>query len=247
MKKKVWISLSGIITMVIVASVYYNYFSNPSEFLSEGELIDIINEPQYGFDSLEILDTIYLDDKHVFVPFAQDQIYGTSFWKWEKRNWEMKGFNTRADPYLWQLDPNDPNTFYVTWNLDPANDLSQIDLYLINRRGFRSSNYYQTNTYTPGVQLRHQIETNLDEASYGVERLPKEWITFLETYLEVEGAKSTDDFFSTHFHVSSLSYGWIPRDHNGLLKDLNITNGYSSRYGRFYGESILRISDDELE
>ncbi|WEG15132.1 hypothetical protein PQ478_11335 [Alkalihalophilus pseudofirmus] len=247
MMKKVWISLSGIIAMIIVASVYYNYFSNPSEFLSEDERIDIINEPQYGFDSLEILDTIYLDDTHVFVPFAQDQIYGTSFWIWEKRNWEMKGFNTMLDPYLWQLDPNDPNTFYITWNLDPVNDLSQIDLYLMNRRGFRSSDFNQTNTYTPGVQLQHQIETNLDEASYGVERLPKEWITFLETYLEVEGAKSTDDFFLNHFHRSSLSYGWIPYSEDGKISERVSPNGSTSSYGSFYGETLFWVREDELE
>ncbi|MDV2687189.1 hypothetical protein RYX56_22855, partial [Alkalihalophilus lindianensis] len=87
-------------------------------------------------------------------------------------------FNTIVDPYIWRVDPDDPASFYVIWNVVPDNNLATIDLNLFNERSFRS-NHDGGYKYIPRFQFKHMIELDLANSSYGVEAFPDEWTTFL--------------------------------------------------------------------
>lgn len=230
--------------IVISGSIYFYYFSKPSDFLSGDELTEKINS-YYRSQQIEIQDVIILEDKHAYVPFISDGIYGSSFWTWKKRSWELVEINTIPHPKVWKIDPNDPSTYVVVWNFDTDSDTTEFDFYLVNRRGYWISN--NVHQYTPRVQLKVTVPFADAETSYGVKHLPDDWITFLESYLQVENSKRPQSSFFSFFEPSRFNFSWMPYDQNGDISFPNAPNGTGFGFGNINLHHVSNIPDYELE
>ncbi|OEF96114.1 hypothetical protein [Desulfuribacillus alkaliarsenatis] len=232
-----------VIFLVSAGYLYFYFFSKPTEFLKEDDLIETINRYNYNPDAIEIQDIIFLGDTHVFVPFIHEHGYGTSYWFWKNRKWELAGVSTIQQPTLWKVNPKDPSTYVVLWNINPDNLMTTFDIYLLNRRGYIVSNY--VHRYTPGVQLHFSVPFEKDVKSYGVQSLPKEWIAFLDSFLKVEKSKYPTTLFS--FQHSRINYRWIPYDDNGEVSFPTFNQGTGHSTGNINLLYISRLLEHELE
>ncbi|MFC0560850.1 hypothetical protein [Halalkalibacter alkalisediminis] len=242
-QKKIWIP-AGIL-LVTIGIFYYFFHSEPPEFLTTDALVETINSYQYGTDSIEIQDMVFLGETHVFVPFVSNKEYGTSYWVWRNRSWELGGITTIQDPYVWKVDPGDPSTYVVVWNMNRDSDMKEFDIYLLNQRGYSVS--HDVHHYTPRVQLDFTVPFETEEHSYGVKPLPDEWVTFLQSFVKVEQSPQPDSFFNDFFQPSSVNFGWMPYDENGEVSFPSSPNGSGHQYGEIHLEHLSSIPEYELE
>ncbi|MDT8860229.1 hypothetical protein N0O92_08280 [Alkalihalobacillus sp. MEB130] len=247
-QNKIWILATIAIILVLVVSLYFYFHSKPSEFINESELIKVINTQYYDadvLDSVEIQEVVFLGETHVFVPFVSNDNYGTSYWVWRNRSWELGGINTIQQPYVWKVEPEDPSTYVVVWNIDPEQEMKEFDIYLLNRRGYSVSN--DVHHYTPRVQLNVTVSFETKENSYGVMSLPDEWKTFLDSYVKVEQSKQPDSFMFDFIHPSNVYFAWMPYDERGELSIPVSPNGAGRGYGEIHLENLSTIPEYELE
>ncbi|MBU9712727.1 hypothetical protein [Evansella tamaricis] len=238
------------IILIGIGAIYYYYYSGPDEFLSEGALLDEIRDYYYEADSsTEIQDIIFIDESHVFVPFRINNIYGTSYWYWEKRKWNLRRIDTIQTPTIWRVDPEDPSTFVFLWNMSPDTDLHEGEFFMINPRNYFVSN--NVHTYTPHVQLSMTIPftgTSNSEKSFGVVSIPEDWKVFLQEYYEVEHAKiPNDSFFDSFFPHSSVYFGWKPFDKEGNIYYPQIPNGSGYGFGDSSVDYLRNINEYDIE
>ncbi|RXI96595.1 hypothetical protein DS745_23115 [Anaerobacillus alkaliphilus] len=244
MKKKKIIGIA--IFLVLAGSLYFYFFSKPIVFISEEELIKAVNNYYHdGPERIEIQDVIFLGDTHVFVPFTSNGRYGTSYWVWKKRSWKLGEISTIQTPMIWKVDPKDPSTYVFVWNINPDNDMTQLDFYLENRRNYRVSN--EVHRYTPRVQLDYRVKFAEDGYSYGVKNLPSDWITFLNSYNEVENSKQQESSMFSFFPQNSVNFAWRPLDENGELSFPTFVSGTGSGSGQIHLYYLSNIHDYDLE
>jgi hypothetical protein len=71
---------------------------------------------------------------------------------------------------------------------------------------------------------------SIKQKRYGVMELPKDWISFMDSFIKVESAKQPNSSFKSFIPEHHMYIGWIPYDHNGNVtfpeRSLN-GNGYS--------------------
>lgn len=221
--------------------IYWFYFSKPNSFPKSDQLIEEINDVFPEAEASVIQNTIHVDERHVYVPFiSEDEDYGKSYWEWKKHKWKVLSIDTTGEPLVWKIDRKDPSTFHLVWNINPHDQLSYAEFFLIRKRGYLISGGREH--YYPGVQMGKKV--HLDEKSYGVLQLPNEWVTFMDSFIKVETAKHPDLFFPGQ----SMDFGWIPYDR--LDKETfpkSSVNGSSFTTGDIYLDFIRTLDEDEIE
>ncbi len=244
MKKKNIIGIA--ILLILAGSIYFYFFSKPTTFLAEEELIIAVNNYYHdGPERIKIQDVIFIGDTHVFVPFTSNGRYGTSYWVWKKRSWNLGEISTMQTPMLWKVDPKDPSTYVFVWNINPDNEMVQFDFYLENPRNYRVSD--GVHQYTPRVQLEHREKFAEEGYSYGVITLPSDWVTFLDSYNKVENSKQQASTMFSFFPQSNVNFAWRPLDENGELSFPTFVSGTGSGSGQIHLQYLSNIKDYDLE
>lgn len=220
---------------------YRFYFNSSKVFLSEEEIIEQVKNYE-NVEVTEIQDQIFLDDKHVVIPVIEESGEHTLFyWEWTDFKWQMVGHNSMGAYNLWKLDEDDPESFYLIWNITPDPELSHIDLLL--RRPRQYGEREGENYYYPEVQLTKAVE--MTDKSYGVEQIPEDWaavMTAFEPY-------SDRTFFSDNNLVINtyqpFEFRWVPyneQDEVIPFGEYGISTGSGSGNMQFFH----RIDEKEL-
>lgn len=241
-RKSIVIALCVLLVMVLI---YWFYFSPPVPFPTNEQLAKDMNRvfPEAAVSSIQ--DTIVVDDRHVVVPFISDtNDYGLSYWVWQKRKWQVGMIDTNGDPIIWITDRNDLSSYQFVWNIHPEDQLGSMEFYLIRDRGYQISG--ETEFYSPKVQMKKNIF--LDEKSYGVMSLPKDWATFMNSIKKVESANQSGLFVNDFYSVQNMYFGWISYNQSGK-ETYPEHSGNGSGYGNgLVDREFLRTLDhDELE
>lgn len=247
MKKKLWVIVSLVSLVFLSFILYRSYFLKPTPIPSDKQhLMKEINNAFPEAQASSIQDMISIDDQHYFIPFiSKDGKFGVSYWVWERSRWQPASINTTGQPFVWQINRDDPSSFHFVWNIDPRENLDQISFYLIRDRGYHIIDGDEHH-YFPRVQMEQQV--SLKEKDYGVLKLPKEWSVFMKTFKKVKSAEKQQLLFDSFFYDRYIYFGWIPYSKNGkeAFPESSV-NG--SRYSNG-NESLdfLRILDkDEIE
>lgn len=204
---------------------------------------DRINQANERANVAEVLDIVPLDDRHLFVPFiSEDGEYGASFWVWKRFEWDIPAVQSHGYPQNWQLKENDPASGYLVWNLDPASKIKELDFYLIRDReaGRTDGNDY----YRPRAQLETSV--GLDGRSYGILRMPDDWIELQEAAALTEDRRRLHDIWGwTESGVPQYRIGYV----SVLDGEPEALGGSSWSYGSgtIHLSPVFILNDRELE
>jgi len=235
MEKKLWSASFFIILLSII--VYWFYFSKPTSFPTNEQLVDEMNSIFPKAAASIIQDTIPIDEGHVLVPFISNKDdYGLSYWAWKNHKWKVVTIDTKGKPMLWKLNINDPSSLYFVWNIHPKDQLSSIHFYLIRDRGFRIAEGIER--YNPRVQMEKRV--SVQEKSYGLMQLPDDWVTFMNAYIKVESAKQSPE--------RDIYFGWIPYDQtNKESFPESSVNGAGYSNGEVGLEYVMILDKGDIE
>ena len=81
-----------------------------------------------------------------------------------------------------------------------------IKFFLIRGRSFSVTDGVED--YSPRIQLENNVALN--NKSYGVSQLSKEWVSVIDSHEELLLSKQPDMFFNSFFSNSSMQFGWVP-------------------------------------
>lgn len=209
MRKKRVIATS-IVILALSVVIYFFYILIPKTFPNDELVIKSINQLFPEAKASVVQETIYLDERHAFVPFISSQNhYGRSFWVFEMYQWKLARVDTRGEPIIWSIKEKDPSTHYILWNMDPKDQLSHLDFYLLRDRGYFISN--GVHRYEPKVQMKTSI--SLQDQSYGVMPFSEEWIEVIDTFKILEkGTNQNSWLFARH---QQNYIGWMHFDIHG--------------------------------
>ena len=129
--KRIYLSV-GIILIVVFLTIFFRqYFSVPSKFLTEEQLIKEMKRVYPELDGLEIQNIVQLDERHVFVPFIlENGSYGMASWTWEPwKKWEIHMFDSEGSPQLWTVGKESER--YFIWNMPPDEQVAGLNFYLL--------------------------------------------------------------------------------------------------------------------
>ncbi|MRG86204.1 hypothetical protein [Salinibacillus xinjiangensis] len=245
MTKKRKLTLGIVLIVIILAAIYWMYFSKPSPLPTKNQLVTEINEVFTRANAEKIQNTIQLDDKHVFVPFiSKNNEYGLSYWVWDMYKWKVKKIDTTGEPMIWKVDKKDPSTFHIIWNMHPNDRLRYMKFYLIRKRGYQitAGNHH----YTPRIQLEKKV--SLEEKSYGVLKFPQKWAAIKEANAKVMQARQPDKLFSSWMPDHSIYIGWIPYDEsNQETFPEQSVNGNTFSDGDVETDFVHILNESELE
>lgn len=246
MKKRVWI-FNGLFLILIFSFVYWFALSKPTSFPTNKELLEEMNQT-FSIAAVEVIqDTIFVDERHVLVPFISSKVdYGLSYWVWQRSDWKLAYINTKGAPMLWQVDKGNPASYHYVWNIDPKDRLSSIDFYLIRDRGYQITEGIH-HYYTPRVQMQQMV--SLEEQSYGTMNLPEEWVTFMNSTEKVIAAQQPNQFFHEFFPQPFLTFGYFPyNDTNTKSFPEHSVNGNSYSTGSHVDlEHVMILNDIDIE
>ncbi|WP_102262999.1 hypothetical protein [Mesobacillus jeotgali] len=243
MRKKVLVPILLILILISAGFLYWYYLAPPAAFPDKAEIKAILNDPYNRVGIAEIQDTIFLDDKHVYIPFVtEEEGHGISFWEWEKHEWQLSSFSTGSMPQIWKIDADDPSSHYIMWNFHPENNLDYLTLYLIKERGFSVSEGRQH--YDPGIQMGFRAEAG--EKSYGYISIPSDWQKFLEAENKLMAAMKPESFFADFFPPAQYYFGWqsTSTDGNTEYPSYPNTNGFGS--GGSSTEHLRFLNENEI-
>lgn len=245
-KKRKWTFVGlGLVLVTLLGIIYWFYFTKPSTFPSNEQLVEEINSIFPDAAASVIQDTIPADKHHVLVPFISDKgDYGLSYWIWQRNKWRAVSIDTKGTPMVWKIDRNDPSTYQFVWNIHPDDQISSIHYYLIRERGYLITEGIEH--YYPGVQMEKKI--SLDKKSYGMLPLPKEWVTFMNAFINVESSKQPDMFSKHFFPEQFMLFGWIPYNqaYTETMPERSFNgSGYST--GKIDLEHLMILNKEELE
>jgi len=235
MKKKLW--SVGIFIILLSIIVYWFYFSKPTSFPTNEQLVEEMNSIFPKAAASIIQDTIHIDEGHVLVPFiSKGDDYGLSYWEWKNHKWKVVSIDTKGKPMLWKLNRNDPSSLYFVWNIHPKDQLSSIHFYLIRDRGFRIAEGIEH--YNPRVQMEKRV--SVQEKSYGLMQLPDDWVKFMNAYIKVESAKQSPK--------RDMFFGWIPYDQtNKETFPESSVNGTGYSDGEVDLEYVMIVDKGDIE
>lgn len=225
------------IIILLSMTVYWFYFSTPTSFPTNQQLIEEINRIFPKATASIIQDTIPIDERHVFVPFiSQKDDYGLSYWVWKNHKWQVASIDTKGQPILWKRSVNDPASFYFSWNIHPNDQLSSIHFYLIRDRRYRFAEGIER--YYPRIQMEKSV--SLQEKSYGLMQLPDDWVTLMHAYREGESARQSLE--------QLLFFGWIPynRTNQQHFPDHSV-NGSGFSNGEVDLENVMILDQGDIE
>jgi len=243
-KRKRIITVGGL-GLVLAAAflLYWFYFSTPEAFPVKEELVNQINLVFPDASPKTIQDTVFLDDQHVFVPFiTKSNEYGVSYWAWERHKWQAINIDTVGEPRLWRVDKNDPASYYFVWNIHPSDSISKMKFYFVRDRAFHVQG--GVSSYTPKIQMEKEEITQ--GKSYGIMKLPNEWITTMTSIQKAESA-SQPDLFSSIFPRGNMYFAFTPFHESGEEASMmNSVNGNGYQNGDITVDFIIYMNQLEV-
>lgn len=207
--------------------VYWFYFASPAAFPDKDKIKNILMDPHNGIDIAEIQDIIFLDDKHVYIPFtSKTESHGISLWEWKKHEWQLSSFSTGSMPFIWKIDPDNLATQYIIWNFHPDNNLDYLTFYLIKERGYSVTE--GKHQYDPGIQMDFRVEVG--KQSYGYAQIPTEWQEYTEAEKKLMEEMKPNPFFTDFFPPTQYYFGWQSTSKDGTVEFPSIPdiNGFGS-------------------
>jgi hypothetical protein len=243
-RRKLFLIIFVCLLIVISGIVYWFYYKDPEPFLDDKvfsrEITSVLDRVQVK----TIQDRVFLDERHVFVPYiTENNKYGMSYWEWRNNKWRLLYGASTGEPRLVKLDMDKPSTYYFAWNIHPSDKLESIDFYLLKERSYRVSN--GNDLYQPGILLKRSLK--LTEKTYGVLKLPEEWASYLVASSSYEKGTHSDSILGSFIPTPTNHFGWMPISVNGREKFLEHTlngNGFTS--GEKV-EHIMFLSEQDLE
>lgn len=245
-KPKLTIFIGLIIaTLLSLVCAYWFFFSKPTTFLTDEQLLEELNSTFKGVDAKTIQDKIFIDDHHVVVPFVStENEYSLSYWEWKMRKWQVATIENSGELRLWKIDQNDPSSYQFVWNIHPEDQLSTISIYLIRERGFIISD--EEERYFPKVQMVKTID--LAEQPYGVMQLPEDWVAFMEESNKIESPNTSGFLFNNFQTRYSMYFGWIGADQSGnVAYPEHSFNGQSYSTSNINLEYVMILNEQEIE
>lgn len=235
----------GVLSFCITAGVYWYYLSEPSTLPKQEELKNRINRVHPDTEVVSIQDTILLDSRHLYVPFiSKNNDYGSSFWVWKKRMWELEAINDVGQPILWKIDSKDPSSYRIVWNIHPEDQFHAAEFYLSRDRGYEITNGIEF--YYPKVQLIKEF--TLSEKSYGIKKLPKNWASIIQSTNNIHNPDRMsilDGYNAEH----SLLLAWKPvfdkKNGDDIFSKRSISGGGFSNGGDY--DIISLVEEHQLE
>jgi len=244
-KKIKWFLVGLVVFLLSLITLYWMYWSKPTELPTNEQLMAEINGIFPEAAVSEIQDTIMVDDHHVLVPFISEQNnYGLSYWVWRKSKWSVGKIDTRGEPVIWKVHRNDPSSYYVVWNLHPKDQLQKSAFYLIRNRGFTVTDGLEY--YTPKIQMKNEIP--LKDQTYGVMKLPEEWVSVMESSVKVSNHSNLDELFGDIYQQQQIYIGWIPYNvsNEETIPEHSVnSNGYY--IGNVGTEFVMILNKADLE
>jgi hypothetical protein len=224
--------------------VYWFYYKDPKPFLNDKALSREITSRMDRVQVKTIQDKVFLDERHVFVPYVtKNNKYGMSYWEWKNNKWRLLHGSSTGGPRLLKLDLDKPSTYYFAWNIHPSDKMESINFYLLKERSYRISN--SNHLYQPGILLKHSLE--LSDKTYGVLKLPEEWASYLLTSNSYEKSTHPDSILGRFIPTPTNYFGWMPSGVDGREKSLDHTLNGSSFTSDEIVEHIMFLSEQDLE
>ncbi|MFI8684554.1 hypothetical protein [Rossellomorea sp. NPDC077527] len=240
-KKRILFLVVGLLVVGLLA-VYWLYMETDS-LPQDEDLLSGINSTVQNVQAIEIQDFIKVDSRHGVAPFRSDSGgYGISYWKRNITGWKVKRIRTNGEPKVWMVDEDDPSSFRIVWNMAPGNHIQTLQFYFMRDRGFSISGGQQH--YVPSILMNSEV--SMKGTSYGMMKLPKEWVYAMKLS---NGSEGQADSFWDEFDLGMFStFGWIPLAANGKEADLmEHMNSYGYTNGNFHEEHMQRLSKEQLE
>jgi hypothetical protein len=244
-KRKFIYIVSGVIFVLIAVFIYLSYFSQPSSFLKEEQLIEEINISFPRVNAIEVQGVFDISEKHKYVPFiSSEDNYGKSFWVWDKYKWRLVHIDTKGEPKIWKVNKRDPASYHIVWNIHPDDQIMQAKFYMIRDRGYSTTGGIDRKYY-PRVQVNHMI--SMDEQPYGVLKVPNEWAAFVTSINETQSVHSNG--FFDHFPAEHQVYfSWMPlNEENELTYAKKSLNGSSNSNSDIGLEFVFPIDAMDIE
>jgi hypothetical protein len=244
-KKKEILIGAAIFLLVGSLAIYWFYFSKPSPLPSEDQMVKEINELLPKADAGEIQETILVDEKHAVAPFtSKEGTYSVSNWIWKHHEWKLGTVRTAGEPKIWKIDPDDPSSYHIIWNINPAEDNIHTMSYFFMRDRYYSISGTK-HRYDPSIQMKTEVP--LQEHPYGVMRLPDDWIAVMEA-LDDGNSGEASSFFDNFNIQPHVSFGWIPLDENGEDHfPERVVNGSGYQNGNVEEEHMRLLNLEEVE
>ncbi|MEG9294850.1 hypothetical protein V6B33_00175 [Mangrovibacillus sp. Mu-81] len=237
-KKKAIIAGAVLLLLGGSLAIYWFYFSEPNALPGQDQMITEINGLLPEADAWEIQETIMVDNEHAVAPFtSKDGIYGVSSWVWKHHEWKLGSVRTNGEPKIWKVDPDDPATYRIVWNIDPAEEsLDTLNFFFVRERYWSVSG--DRHQYDPSIQLKKEV--SFREHPYGVMKLPDDWTAVVESGAEGNPREVV--------HRSYPGFQWIPLDENGEETFLDsAVNGSSYHTGLVEEEHMMIVNLEEVE
>lgn len=244
-KKHLWVFVATGTVILTAFLSYWFFYWPPNPFPSYEQLVREINSTYDEAEAKSILDTLFIDEHHVVVPYVTtDQDYGVSYWSWKSHKWKVLMIDTKGEPKVWKVDGNDPSSFVIVWNADPTDQLGSIQFYLLRNRNYGMTNGVEH--YSPRVQMEKTISVR--GKSYGLLELPKDWALVLHALLQEERVGQSNLFFHDIYPLQNVFFGWIPFDQSGKEAFPERTvNGNTYSTGDIYQEQLMILNQADLE
>ncbi|QDP41989.1 hypothetical protein [Radiobacillus deserti] len=226
--------LSLILGGIIILALGY-YFRPPGDFPSKQDILNQVPEAK------TIQDIIFLDDKHVYVPFVTNNNgRGFALWVW-RNGWNVISEGDTGEPRIWQVDPNNPDSYFILYNIHPADNIKSIKLYLL--RGSYYSVSYGEHTYTPSI--KKHVSQDVSEDTYGAIKLPNDWKQLLEGYSRISKQEKQQLIY---FSGPTLHFAWNAANEQGEeVKPEGTFGTGSSTTGHYIINPLDHISSEELK
>ncbi|MBT2641315.1 hypothetical protein J7I80_03610 [Bacillus sp. ISL-41] len=231
------------IVLIAGGVLYWYYFAPLTAFPDKEEIRYTLGNSNNGIHAAEIQDTIFLDDKHVFIPFiTETESHGISFWEWRNHEWQLTSFSVGSMPQIWKIDSEDPETYYVIWNFHPENDLDYLTFYLMKDLGYSITE--GKHQYSPGVQMDFRSEVG--EQSYGYSQIPPEWQEYIEAEIKLMEAMKPDFLFADFYPPAQYYFGWQSTLTDGTIEYPSYpdNNGFGS--GSQSTETLRFLNENEI-
>jgi hypothetical protein len=208
-----------------VLIIFLNREMKPKSFPNDEFVIEKLNESYSKVRARKVLAVTLIDDRHAFVPFiSNDYHYGISYWVWNKFKWKVARIDTRGMPHIWKLNGEDPSEYYIIWNMDPKDQIKQLDYFLKRER--HASISQNLHWYTPAIQTSTTV--SLEAQSYGAIPLPEEWVHIMSENLRVLQDSQPRSFFNQSIAYNPMYVGWIPYNQGREISfPANSVNGSS--------------------
>lgn len=245
--KYVQIIFIAIFSCFIFGLFYTLFPSEPKKFITDQQIKNEVKKEFPKATVKEVQDIVYIDESHVFVPFiTTSETYGMSFWKWKHKKWHVSRIDSRgAHLLVWKIDPKDPASYVIVWNMNPTDQLGQLKVRMTQKRNAGVENY--KDFYYPKIQMEKKF--SLTSKTYGIFRYPSEWTEMYKLNKNINNVEEAA-FIDTGFFESSgsLNLTWTVYNKIGkeVLPEYSLNSEYDILDDETYGY-IMIDTDKEVE